>query len=383
LLDGRLFCHSYSTIGIKFAIIKPFGDEVVMLHLKMLSTEAYQAEAPIISLGGEEFNFLAGAINKSERKRSRICAHKNTEAELHEMFVIYGKETYVRPNKHFGKDESVFVIEGSCDVCFFDDVGNITNKILLGDSRSGRPYYCRIPREIFHSVIIHSEKLVLFESTSGPFNPHDTFYADWSPLEGDYQGIQNFRKAVGRQQYDNCEVEVGDNSYVKLNDNVYQETNKISYVSSKHHSFLNRKMNDKFLDRVRICNHSSPTDHLHEMLMLFSNRTFVTPSLHIDREESLFVLEGEGRYVFFDEDGNITNVVALSGVDKAHNSYCRVPENTFHMLIVDSPRILVKETTTGPFSKNSTIFPEWVPSLNDLAKQQEFIAGVEARLRMG
>lgn len=351
-----------------------------MLNLKMLSPEAYQAEAQFVNLGKEEFSFLKGAVKKSTRNRTRICTHKNTDEALHEMFVIYGNETYVRPNKHFGKDESVFVVEGRCDVSFFDDAGNILRKIALGDQHSGMPYYCRIPREIFHTVVIHSDELVLFEATSGPFDPDDTYYADWSPEEGDHEGIKTFRQRLAGCEAEKPSRSIVDDNFEKLNDYVYSETDNISYLSPEHHLFLADKMKKKNLDRVRICNHLNSNEHLHEMLMLFSRETFVTPSLHIDKEESLFVLEGEGRYVFFDEKGDITNVVPLSTDRKNANRYCRVPANTYHMLIVDSPTILVKETTSGPFEKESTIFPYWAPDSDDEKLQKKFIVDVEARL---
>lgn len=351
-----------------------------MLNLKMLSPEAYQAEDPIVTLGSDELIFLKAAMNKSSRNRSRICAHKNTDEVLHEMFVVYGSETYVRPNKHYGKDESVFVVEGKCDVCFFDDQGKILRKITLSDEGSGNPYYCRIPSEIFHTVVIRSKKLVLFEATSGPFDPNDTYYADWSPEEGDFEGIESFKSRLAdfeAEDHSNINLEC---NYEKLNDFVYSERERISYLSGEHHAFLAQKMKEKQLDRVRICNHLNPHERLHEMLMLFSQHTFVTPSLHIDKEESLFVLEGEGRYVFFDNVGNVKDVIPLSAQNEKSKKYCRVPENSFHMLIVDSPTILVKETTSGPFNKEATIFPNWAPAFNDIEAQKKFLAEIKAKI---
>ena len=351
-----------------------------MLNLRTLSPEAYQAEDPLVSLGAEEFDFLKHAITKSSRNRSRICTHKNTNEALHEMFVIYGNETYVRPNKHYGKDESVLVVEGNCDVCFFDDNGKILRKISLSDKSSGLPYYCRIPKEIFHTVVIHSQKLVLFEATSGPFDPEDTYYANWSPEEGDKEGIKKFQSylAVFNAE-DHSSINL-DGKYKKLNDFVYAETDKISYLSIAQHAFLSNKMGEKSLDRVRICNHLNSNEHLHEMLMLFSKDTFVTPSLHIDKEESLFILDGEGRYVFFDNMGKVTDVIRLSLDKHKGNNYCRVPANTYHMLIVDSPTMLVKETTSGPFEKEATIFPEWAPDSNCIQSQKKFLADIEKKI---
>lgn len=352
-----------------------------MNDLTMLSPEAYQAENQIKKFGQDSIEFLKKAILKSNRNRSRICSHPSTDEELHEMFVIYGKDTYVRPNKHFGKDESIFVLEGSCDVCFFSDTGDIIKKISLGEEKSGLPYYCRIPKEIFHTVVINSEFLVLFEATSGPFDPLDTFYANWSPEETDFQGISRFREIISNHdRISDAQTEISDR-YDFINEKVYFETEEISYLSATHGEFLKEKLNEGNLDRIRICNHVTPNEKLHEMLMLFSRDTFVTPSMHIDREESLLILDGEARYIFFDKDGSVTNVVPLSNNPLKGFYYCRVPKNTFHMLVVDSPYVLVKETATGPFDKSSTIFPNWVQNLSCKINENEFLEKIEKQIR--
>ena len=78
------------------------------------------ANNKIVHLENTDINFLDEAILKSSRKRSRILSHRSSEENLHEMFVIYNNETFIRPNKHLGKDESIFILKGSCDFFFFD-----------------------------------------------------------------------------------------------------------------------------------------------------------------------------------------------------------------------------------------------------------------------
>ena len=91
---------------------KDFTEGMLVMHsLKMMSPEAYQAFGKPVNYSFDQLNFLKSAIKESSRNRSRICTHDNAEEKLHEMFVIYGKDTYVRPNRHFGKDESILVVE--------------------------------------------------------------------------------------------------------------------------------------------------------------------------------------------------------------------------------------------------------------------------------
>ena len=349
-----------------------------MQVLKMMSPEAYQAEGSPINFSMSDLNFLKEAIKKSNRNRSRICSHSDNSEELHEMFVIYGRETYVRPNRHFGKDESVFILEGACDVYFFDLNGYITDIIELSSLDPQLAYFCRIPKEIFHTVVIKSDKVILFEATSGPFDPNDTYYSDWSPEEDNNKAIEKFNLELERSKTKFKFKTYNPDKYQKINDQVFASKTNISSFLSKDHLFLNDQMNTHSLDRVRICSHTSPNEHLHEMLMMFSNTTFIRPSMHTDKEESLFILEGTGRYVFFDELGAVTKCVELSPPSGLGKCYCRIPKNTFHMLIVDSDKMLVKETTNGPFDKNNTIFPTWAPDEATCDGAADYLRSVES-----
>ena len=354
-------------------------ETLVMDSLKMMSPEAYQAFGKPVNYSLDQLSFLKSAIKESTRNRSRICTHDNAEEKLHEMFVIYGKDTYVRPNRHFGKDESILVVEGSCDVYFFDLDGKILDIVEMGGVASNLPYYCRIPKEIFHTVVINSEQVILFEATSGPFDPEDTYYADWSPQEGQAVKIASLRQELVEFKLRNRKRKKQKRLF-EINQNVYQEKEAICWLSSSDHDFLWEKMKAKNLDRVRICSHQDPSNLLHEMLMLFSHDTYIRPSEHTDKEESLFILEGEGRYVFFDENGNVDEVVALGGPGTGKQNYCRVPKNTYHMLIVDSEYMLVKETTSGPFSRSDTKFPVWAEDYPARQEARPYIESLEKQI---
>jgi cupin fold WbuC family metalloprotein len=276
----------------------------------MKSTEAFQAKDPVIHLGEREIDFLGSAIKKSPRRRSRILAHRSSGERLHEMFVIYSKATYVRPNKHIGKDESVFVIRGELDFVFFDDRGEVTDVVRMGERDSGKAYYCRVPEGIVHTVIMRSEEVVLFEGTPGPFNPSETVYADWAPAEDELEAVAAYQSWLD----DQIGQLKGSSTLIKLertNELVFNAVDKIVALSRTENEYLKNVRCERDLDRLRICVHKTGNDRLHEMLMVFSGSTYVRPSLHIDKEESLFILEGLGTYVFFDESGKIRSAVPL------------------------------------------------------------------------
>lgn len=155
----------------------------MLLPMNRLAEEVYVIDAPVSHFGAAGIQFLKDHVYKTQRKRVRVCMHKSIQDYLHEMFVCYVKETYVRPNKHIKKDESLHIIHGAADFIFFDEVGNVTDVVPLGDYRSGRNFYCRIPESVYHTFVIKSDIIVIHESTPGPFRREDTLFAPWAPEE--------------------------------------------------------------------------------------------------------------------------------------------------------------------------------------------------------
>jgi cupin fold WbuC family metalloprotein len=292
------------------------------------------------------------------------------------MFVLYGEDTFIRPNRHLNRDESIFLLDGICDIVFFTDDGHIENVVRLESSSIEYPNFILLPANQFHSVIIRSPEALLFEATTGPFEPSITTYADWSPIETDLIGkqlflekIEEFIKTNGRN--------LGHSESRGL---LTRESEKVFKLSQsfplgfKEIQTLIETMTSENLDRVRICIHKNDDAELQEMFMVFSKNTFVTPSLHQDKDESLFVISGLATYVFFDESGNVVTRIPLGPRDNQFGraSYCRIAKGVIHALVVESDFVVVKETTSGPFVKANTIFPEWAPNsptrkeINDL-----------------
>lgn len=352
-----------------------------MLKLMMKSTECYETEDKIPRFGAEELAFLGSAIGKSPRRRSRICTHRSVQERLHEMFVIYSDRTFVRPNKHIGKDESVFVIRGTADFLFFDDAGLVTQVVEMGDVASGKAYYCRVPEGVYHTIIMRSPEVVLFEGTPGPFNPAETVYADWGPREEDVEGVTRYRAwmdaEVARHRERGQRGLIGLNSIGPL---VLVATDRVVPLSATENSFLVEKRRHEQLDRLRICVHKTGEDRLHEMLMTFAGTSYIRPSMHVDKEESLYFLEGLATYVFFDDKGGIASTVKLGPVGSGREFYCRIPANTWHALVVESADVLVKETTSGPFRRSDTVFADWSPDGTDQAAVDRYMTALRSQM---
>src|SRR5262249_53494228 len=89
----------------------------------------------------------------------------------------------IRPHRHSGKTESYHMIFGELDIVLFDDDGQPTRIINMGDFASGKTLVYRLSRPIWHSVIIRSEYAAIHEVTNGPFRVEESEFAPWSPEE--------------------------------------------------------------------------------------------------------------------------------------------------------------------------------------------------------
>lgn len=155
------------------------------MRFKTVNLEVLVAEDHVVNLGAHDIGLFKTKARDNERKHILLNAHKGADDKLHDMFVVYVAETYVRPSKHFGKDESLHIMEGAADFVFFDDDGRVIEVVPVGDYWSGRQFFCRIPEGVYHTRVIHSDMIVVHEITRGPFRQEDTLFAPWAPPEGD------------------------------------------------------------------------------------------------------------------------------------------------------------------------------------------------------
>ena len=154
-----------------------------MISIYKESDEVLYPEEDIVTLSASDLEELKRLALLNPRRRIRLCAHRNPQDSLHEMFIIHTNDCYVRPHKHLGKIESMAILEGEVDVVLFDENGDIERVIEMGDPSSGRLFYYRLDKPIYHTLLIRTQFLVFHEITEGPFIREMTEFPDWAPLE--------------------------------------------------------------------------------------------------------------------------------------------------------------------------------------------------------
>lgn len=140
----------------------------------------YTAE-PLTRIAGADVELLKDLALKNSRQRIRLCAHPDMQDTLHEMIIVFARDSYVRPHMHLDKSESFHIIEGHMAVLIFDAEGALQNVFRMGPAASGETFFYRLSESSYHTVIPQSPLVVFHEATNGPFRREDTLYAPWAP----------------------------------------------------------------------------------------------------------------------------------------------------------------------------------------------------------
>lgn len=161
-----------------------------------MKPEVYFEGGGNLRLRAEDIRRLKAKVAGTPRHRVRLCAHQTLEDPVHEMFIVMGQGTYVRPHKHRDKVESFHVIEGRALALEFDDDGRIAQTVPMGAYGSGRNFFYRSPAHAYHSWLILSKVFVLHEVTNGPFRRQNTLFAPWSPDDTDPTAAERYLKRM-------------------------------------------------------------------------------------------------------------------------------------------------------------------------------------------
>lgn len=174
-----------------------------MTAVRSVSNEVLIATGGVVQVTAADLGPIVQRAERSPRQRARLCTHPSPAEPLHEMLICLARGTYVRPHRHTGKSESFHIIVGELDVVLFNDDGTIQDVIGMGPYSSGKVFYYRLMESCFHTVLVNSDHAVFHETTNGPFDPADTEFAPWSPMEGDSKTaayIEQIRLRISRGQ---------------------------------------------------------------------------------------------------------------------------------------------------------------------------------------
>lgn len=125
------------------------------------------------------------------RLRMNYNFHVSMDEPVHRMLNALEPDTYLPPHRHVDKEETYLLLRGSMWVIFYDDYGNVTDKVLLNPLEG--KYGLEIPSGTWHSIIVLESGTVIFEIKKGPYSPlPPEDIASWAPAPSDVKGAEAF-----------------------------------------------------------------------------------------------------------------------------------------------------------------------------------------------
>lgn len=169
------------------------------MHIREVNPEVYQADGPVIGVTREQMNFIKDRAAENPRGRARLCSHLGPDDATHEMLICLGRQNDIHPHVHPGKVESFHIMEGLMTVVLFEDDGNILDVVPMGDYASGKAFYYRQQRPIYHTLLPQTDYVSFQEVTQGPFSRDNTVLAPWCPADepGLHAFLDELRERVG------------------------------------------------------------------------------------------------------------------------------------------------------------------------------------------
>jgi cupin fold WbuC family metalloprotein len=331
----------------------------MQIHELNLET-SYVIDPVAPHMSANEIFFLKERYIGSPRKRHRFCFHQNPEVDLHDIVICYDHTSYIPPNKHVGKVESLLVLSGTLDFYLFNDAGHVYDYRRLSSPSSGNPFYLRVPPNSWHGLrAVGDTPCVIKETISGPYDRTTLHWAPFAPAESDgadagfrwYEQISNECKTRGI-------VPPPDENFEKISDVIYRSSRQLVTVSLAQLQPIIDAANKSPLKRARLCCHAGPEDKLQEMFIALASGVDIEESMHLRKDESLTVISGQGTYLFPNEDGSARELVTLNPfspeVESQGSFFVRINRYVPHKIRVDSDVLLIHEATSGPFVKADT-----------------------------
>lgn len=115
------------------------------------------------------------------------------------------------------------------------------------------------------------------------------------------------------------------------------------------------------LRRARLNLHHHESDVVQEMIIAFCDDTLIVPHRHLGKSEAFHMVEGRLDVVLFDDDGKVTQRVRLGAAGSGLPTLYRLNCPAWHLVIPLDEMVVVHEIASGPFSKDATSPPDWVP----------------------
>ncbi|MDX1607714.1 MAG: WbuC family cupin fold metalloprotein [Candidatus Spechtbacterales bacterium] len=152
------------------------------------------------SVSKQDLEQVAEKAAESPRRRLNLNMHEDDEDVNYYYNVVY-KDAYMQPHIHRNKHEYFHIDEGTMYLVEFDGEGNIINKVLMSAEKdlqyeAVRSY--KVLKGTWHTIVIASERAIMFEVKSGPYDPSVKEMSTFAPAEDD-EGAEEYLQTLRKQ----------------------------------------------------------------------------------------------------------------------------------------------------------------------------------------
>lgn len=143
----------------------------------------------------ELLDYVTSQAKVNPRLRMNYNFHTSMGEPIHRMLNALEPESYLPPHRHTDKEETYLVLRGSMWVFYYDESGNVLERVLLSPSEG--KYGLEIPTGTWHSIVVLESGTVIFEMKKGPYQPlAPEDLASWAPAPSDKEGAEAFMKQM-------------------------------------------------------------------------------------------------------------------------------------------------------------------------------------------
>jgi cupin fold WbuC family metalloprotein len=137
----------------------------------------------MIRITNEFIDKVVEQARTSPRLRMNYNFHPELSDPVQRLLNALEPWTYIRPHKHFTKEESFVLLRGTVLAVVFNDDGTIRDHAVL--STSSGILGVEFEENSYHMLTSLETGSVVYEIKEGPFIPHtEGSSAPWSPKEG-------------------------------------------------------------------------------------------------------------------------------------------------------------------------------------------------------
>jgi len=132
---------------------------------------------------------------------------------------------------------------------------------------------------------------------------------------------------------------------------------KPSSISKELIEELKRISKENGKKNARFCLHENPEAPLHDMIILeYRDKKCRKPHKHLEKNETLHMIEGKMIALFFDDEGKLMKRETLNSED---NFAYHTPIGVYHVWLPLTEYVVYREIKQGPFKQEDNISPEF------------------------